>query len=70
MDELSPDLVMLKAGIRIYPGTELEKIARREGMVADDDDLLRPAFYLSPAVRDWVRDYLDAAIRDRGNWKI
>lgn len=70
MDELSPDLVMLKAGIRIYPGTELERTARREGMIADDDDLLRPSFYLSPAVRDWVRDYLDVTVRDRENWKI
>jgi radical SAM superfamily enzyme YgiQ (UPF0313 family) len=70
VDELSPDLVTLKAGIRIYPGTELEAIAREEGMIARDQDLLHPAFYLSPAIREWVWAYLEESVRGRANWKM
>jgi radical SAM superfamily enzyme YgiQ (UPF0313 family) len=70
VDELSPDLVTLKAGIRIYPGTEIEAIAREEGMIARDQDLLHPAFYLSPAIREWVWAYLEESVRGRANWKM
>ena len=69
IEELSPDLVTLKAGIRIYPGTALEAIARKEGMLEEDDDLLHPAFYQSPAIRDWVGDYMKEAAAGRPNWK-
>jgi radical SAM superfamily enzyme YgiQ (UPF0313 family) len=70
VDELSPDLVILKAGIRIYPGTELEVLARKEGMIARDQDLLHPAFYLSPAIREWVWGYLEESVGTRANWKL
>lgn len=70
MEELSPDLVTLKAGIRIYPGTQLETLARDEGMIGNDQDLLHPAFYLSTAIREWVWDYLEKTVNNRGNWKI
>jgi hypothetical protein len=32
-------------GMRIYPGTELEEIARRDGQVRDGQSLLEPVFY-------------------------
>lgn len=67
--ELSPDLVTLKAGIRIYPGTELEAIARKEGMIGNDNDLLHPAFYIAPEVKEWVGDYMKKAASGRENWK-
>ena len=70
VDKLSPDLVTLKAGIRIYPGTPLESIARDERMIENGEDLLHPVFYLSPAIREWVRDYMRKAVVNRANWKI
>lgn len=42
------DVVFIAAGLRIYPGTPLERLARAEGLVAPGDDLLAPRFYLSP----------------------
>lgn len=69
VEELSPDLVTLKAGIRIYPGTELETIAKEEGEIGKDDELLHPAFYLSPAIKGWAGDYMKKAAADRPNWK-
>ncbi|HQR45659.1 MAG TPA: radical SAM protein [Thermoanaerobaculia bacterium] len=38
-------------GIRIYPGTPLAARAVTDGLVAPDDDLLAPRFYLAPALR-------------------
>lgn len=70
VEELSPDLVTLKAGIRIYPGTQLEALARNEGMIGSDQDLLHPAFYLSPTIREWILDYLKKTVENRENWKI
>lgn len=69
VEELSPDLVSLKAGIRIYPGTQLESIARKEGMIKKEEDLLYPAFYLSPAISGWVRDYMKKTAVNKENWK-
>ena len=70
VEELSPDLVTLKAGIRIYPGTELESIARKEGMIKERDELVYPSFYLSPAISGWIRDYMKKVAGNRENWKV
>ncbi|MFH1151118.1 MAG: radical SAM protein [Actinomycetota bacterium] len=54
---LEPDMVTVTAGIRIYPGCELRRIAAEEGVIEVGQNLLRPAFYLSPRTRDWLYDY-------------
>ena len=47
----SRDVAYFNVGIRIYPGTELESIARREGvLVIRPEEMLRPVFYVSPQV--------------------
>jgi radical SAM superfamily enzyme YgiQ (UPF0313 family) len=44
------DVAFFGIGIRIYPGTELEDIARREGLLSlSPNDMLQPVFYISPA---------------------
>ena len=61
-DSLKLDMLKLTTGIRIYPGTAVEKAAREEGMIAEGDDLLFPRFYLArgldgwlgPTVREWM----------------
>jgi radical SAM superfamily enzyme YgiQ (UPF0313 family) len=45
------DLLRVTVGIRIYPGTALARAAVRDGVIAADDDLLRPRFYLTPGLR-------------------
>lgn len=43
------DAVFFNIGIRIYPGTELEAIARRQGVISTQpQDMLQPVFYISP----------------------
>ncbi len=44
------DTLKVTLGIRIYPGTSLHRRALAEGMVAPDDDLLRPTFYLARGI--------------------
>ena len=49
-------------GIRILPDTELYDIARQEGVVDADNDLLEPVYYISPQVdRDWMEAVLNEA---------
>lgn len=51
-------------GIRILPGTPLALRAMREGVIAEDADLLRPAYYFSPAIeRDWLHERLTGAFK-------
>ncbi len=50
-------------GIRVLPGTALAREAMREGALAADDDLARPAFYFSREVDEgWVLDRINQAI--------
>jgi radical SAM superfamily enzyme YgiQ (UPF0313 family) len=45
------ELLKVTAGIRIYPGTPLARVAIREGVIGTEDDLLFPRFYLTPGLR-------------------
>lgn len=42
-------------GIRIYPGTALARRALREGVIAGEEDLLLPHFYLAPGLEPWLQ---------------
>jgi hypothetical protein len=50
------DVAFFTIGIRIYPGTELESIARKQGVLTiAPDQMLPPVFYVSPEVNaGWV----------------
>ncbi len=59
------DTAFFNHGVRIYPGTELETIARRQGVLTiPKDKMLKPVFYVSPELNTaWmikkVRDSLN-----------
>lgn len=44
------DMVHMTEGIRVYPRTPIHAVAVEEGVVSANDDLLRPTFYVSPAL--------------------
>ena len=53
------DMVYMAAGLRIYPGTPLHRLALEQGSISREDDLLEPRFYVSPALEaprllEWV----------------
>ena len=54
VDAMKPDSLKVTAGIRIYPDTPLSKYAAEKGVIAPDDDLLFPTFYLEKELEDWL----------------
>lgn len=68
LEAYRPFLVNLTVGVRIYPGLPLHHIALAEGVVAPDDPLLWPKFYLAPAVRDWIWGYLAEVTARNPHW--
>ncbi len=52
-------------GIRILPDTPLARLAIKENMIAPDDGLLHPVYYLSPAVdKKWLEETLTTAFAE------
>jgi len=64
-DSLKLEQLKLTQGIRIYPGTALERIAREEGVVCAEDDLLFPRFYLAQGLEKWLEKTITEWVADR-----
>jgi len=60
-DGLGLSVLKITIGVRIYPHTPLAAQAVAEGLVAADDTLLEPRFFIAPAVAGWVEE----AVRSR-----
>jgi radical SAM superfamily enzyme YgiQ (UPF0313 family) len=58
-------------GMRIYPGTELYRVALQEGQVSADQSILEPVFYRSPMIAsDDIVENLKQKAGGRINWII
>ncbi|MHB8067164.1 MAG: B12-binding domain-containing radical SAM protein [Desulfobaccales bacterium] len=57
------DVALLSVGIRIYPGTELEAMARQKGVLSlSAQEMLQPAFYFNPGLDlAWTLDQVRRA---------
>jgi radical SAM superfamily enzyme YgiQ (UPF0313 family) len=72
MKEVSPSRVGVSAGVRVYPGTVMEAVVRKEGFtsrnpnlrgaIEGNESLLRPVFYLSAEVGDDPFEYLSSLV--------
>jgi radical SAM superfamily enzyme YgiQ (UPF0313 family) len=64
------DAVFFNTGIRIYPGTELESIARSQGVLSvPAKEMLAPVFYVSPGVTaDWITREVKKSMRTNMNF--
>jgi radical SAM superfamily enzyme YgiQ (UPF0313 family) len=59
---------MVYLGIRIIPNTRLERLAIKENIISEDDNLLWPAYYFSPQVdRKWLEQTLNEAFSQMKN---
>lgn len=67
-ESLDLDALKITLGIRIYPHTDLAKIAVEQGRIAADDDLLLPRFYVVKALEQWLIDFVNQRMRHRPNW--
>ncbi len=74
LKEIDPERVSVTAGLRVFPGTRLESIVRSEGIskdnpalsgaIEDNDDLLKPLFYLSTQIAPEPLEYIASLIGD------
>jgi len=55
-ESLRLEALKVTVGIRIYPGTPLARRAVSEGVIASDDDLLVPRFYLARGLEPWIQE--------------
>jgi len=60
----------ITAGVRIYPHTVLAKKAMEEGVIASQDELLFPRFYLARDLEDWLPGTLKDWVITRPLWMI
>jgi radical SAM superfamily enzyme YgiQ (UPF0313 family) len=70
MRDIDAERVSVTAGLRVFPGTELERIVRAEGISRDNpnlygsiennDDLLQPLFYLPTTIAEKPLEYIDS----------
>ncbi len=64
------DSVFFNIGIRIYPGTKLESIARKEGVLSlHQSEMLAPVTYLTPDIDPgWIMEEVRAATKKHLNF--
>lgn len=64
------DAALFTIGIRIYPGTELETIARRQGVLSvPAAGMLAPVFYVSPEVQaGWITEQVKQSMNSHMNF--
>lgn len=69
-DSLDPEAGKVTTGIRIYPYTPIAEIARKERIIAPDDDLLLPTFYLRKELDGWLQETVAEWGLARLNWMV
>ena len=67
-DSLDLEAMKITMGIRIYPYTHLALTAIKEGIIAQDDDLLFPKFYMAPDLGEWLRSTVSDWMDGRPHW--
>jgi radical SAM superfamily enzyme YgiQ (UPF0313 family) len=68
--KMQPTAVVAMTGVRLYPGTPLSKSLIEEGRVQPEEIALLPAFYIDPAVIDFLPEFLIAQAHEAGNWVL
>jgi radical SAM superfamily enzyme YgiQ (UPF0313 family) len=69
-DSLQLEALKITVGVRIYPNTFLAEKAVEEGLIASNDSLLFPRFYLAKGLGDWVPETLKKWAVTRPHWVI
>jgi radical SAM superfamily enzyme YgiQ (UPF0313 family) len=70
VESLGPEALKITIGIRIYPGTRLAAVARAEGAIDSNDDLLMPRFYIARGLESWLRATVRERMAGRSNWMM
>jgi radical SAM superfamily enzyme YgiQ (UPF0313 family) len=70
MDQLDPTAVIAMLGVRIYPGTELEKISISQRVIRPDSKLIYPYFYVSPKLGERLSEIVQEKALARKRWIV
>jgi radical SAM superfamily enzyme YgiQ (UPF0313 family) len=70
MDRLDPTAVIAMLGIRIYPGTGMERVALSQGVIRQDSNLIFPHFYVSPALKGRLEEIVREKALERKQWIV
>ncbi|MEI6155087.1 MAG: radical SAM protein [Deltaproteobacteria bacterium] len=68
-DSLNLEAMKIATGIRIYPYTTLARIAVQEHVIAPEEDLLFPKFYMVPSLQDWLSETVKIWMKDHPHWQ-
>ncbi len=68
--QVEPAFAVLRLGSRVLPNTPVASTAIEEGMIESESDLIRPVFYVSDEVRDWLPDRLRAEAASMPRWNL
>ena len=68
--QVEPSFAVLRLGSRVLPNTPVATKAVEEGMVESESDLIRPVFYISEDVREWLPDRLKEEAANRPRWNL
>jgi len=69
-DAVNSLTVIAFVGIRVLPGTGMVEIARRDGQIDPDDNLLHPVFYVSDSLGDQLIDTIESYAGSHSNWIV
>ena len=70
MDQLDPTAVIAMLGVRIYPGTELEKLSISQEVIRRNSNLMYPYFYISPALGERLPEIIREKALARKRWIV
>jgi len=70
MDQLDPTAVIALLGIRIYPGTEMERLSLAQGVIRPDSNLMYPYFYISPTLGERLGEIVQGKALARKRWIV
>jgi radical SAM superfamily enzyme YgiQ (UPF0313 family) len=70
MDQLDPTAIIVMLGIRIYPGTEMERISLAQGVIDKNTNLIYPHFYVSPTLDGKLEEIIRKKALERKRWIV
>jgi radical SAM superfamily enzyme YgiQ (UPF0313 family) len=69
-ESLRLDSMKVSIGVRIYPETDVARIAIQEGLISSDQDLLHPRFYLAKGLEGWLEEAVARRAAGNHNWIV
>jgi len=68
IQDMAPTAVICMVGIRVFPETKLYHSSIEEGVIDPDQDFLKPAFYISPAVENEILLFVETFSKENPTW--